>query len=130
MNIKKELVVGAALALGIIVYVFSLSKGAAKTSPVVPNNVKGAEAKQAATLGFTSEQVAKHNTKEDCYLIINGNVYNVTSFIDQHPGGAERILFFCGQDATQAFMTRGDKGNHPDKAQKLLENFRIGSIKN
>ena len=130
MNIKKELLIGTALALGVIIYVFNLSKGAVKSSPIVPKNVKGAEVKQAQASGFTSPQVAEHNTKEDCYLIINGNVYNVTSFIDQHPGGAERILPFCGQDATQAFMTQGGKGSHPEKAQTLLENFKIGSIKN
>jgi cytochrome b involved in lipid metabolism len=39
------------------------------------------------TKRFTKAEVAKHDTVHDCWLIINGKVYDVTPFVDEHPGG-------------------------------------------
>ena len=36
---------------------------------------------------FTKEEVSKHNTKDDCWLIIHGKVYDVSDYVDEHPGG-------------------------------------------
>jgi cytochrome b involved in lipid metabolism len=41
---------------------------------------------------FTPEQVAEHNNEKDCWIIIHGKVYDVTSFLPEHPGGAGIIL--------------------------------------
>jgi hypothetical protein len=56
---------------------------------------------QAATT-YTTAQVATHNTAADCWLIISGNVYDVTNFIPIHPGG-NAIIPYCGTDATAIF---------------------------
>lgn len=56
---------------------------------------------QAATT-YTAAQVAPHNTASDCWLIISGNVYDVTNFIPIHPGG-NAIVPYCGTDATTIF---------------------------
>jgi cytochrome b involved in lipid metabolism len=53
--------------------------------------------------GITLEEVAKHTTKEDCWVVVNGDVLNVTNFLSEHPGGELAILTFAGKDATEEF---------------------------
>lgn len=57
------------------------------------------------TVSFTTEEVAAHNTENDCWIIIGGSIYDVTTFIPAHPGG-EEILRACGTDGTVLFQTR------------------------
>jgi cytochrome b involved in lipid metabolism len=52
---------------------------------------------------FTREEVSKHNTQDDCWIIIDSNVYNLTEYWRVHPGGGHYILKYAGQDATQPF---------------------------
>jgi len=52
---------------------------------------------------FDTAEVAKHNKEDDCWVIINNEVYNVTDFLEDHPGGKEAIMLFAGQDATESF---------------------------
>lgn len=42
-------------------------------------------------------EVAKHNTRDSCWVIVNGHAYDVTDFLDQHPGGATVILKYGGK---------------------------------
>ncbi|MDA1079715.1 MAG: cytochrome b5 domain-containing protein [bacterium] len=79
---------------------------------------------------FTLEEVAKHATPEDCYLAIEGKVYDVTAFIagEKHLGG-EAIVFGCGKDATAMFNERQSDGKpHSDQARSFLPNFYIGEL--
>ena len=59
---------------------------------------------------ITGEELIKHNTKDSCWIAIHGQVYDVTSFIDHHPGGASLILKLGGQDATEQYETFHDAG--------------------
>ncbi len=52
---------------------------------------------------FTMEEVAKHNTADDCWVILGGKVYDVTDFLDDHPGGKKAIIVYAGRDATEEF---------------------------
>jgi len=52
---------------------------------------------------FTPEEVAKHNTKDDIWVMVNNNVINVTAFLCEHPGGELVLLTFAGKDATSEF---------------------------
>jgi Cytochrome b5-like Heme/Steroid binding domain len=45
---------------------------------------------------FTVEEVAKHNTEKDCYIIVHRRVYDVTQYMDDHPGGYELIFRDAG----------------------------------
>ncbi|WWD17560.1 hypothetical protein CI109_102001 [Kwoniella shandongensis] len=62
------------------------------------------------------EEVQKHKTRDDCWVIIDGKIYDVTEFLDQHPGGAEIILANAGKDATKIF-----KPLHPPDALEILD---------
>jgi cytochrome b involved in lipid metabolism len=75
---------------------------------------------------YTMEEVAKHNSKESCWTVIRGEVYDLTNWIDKHPGGADKILKICGKDGTDLFVRQhGDK----EKPEKILESFEIGVLK-
>lgn len=77
---------------------------------------------------LSSAEVAKHNTASNCWMIISGNVYNFTSYLRAHPGGAGTITPYCGQDGTQAFATRGGTGSHSGFAYSLLGNYLVGPL--
>jgi len=79
---------------------------------------------------ITLEEVAMHATAEDCYLAIEGKVYDVTAFIDggKHPGGAA-IIAGCGKDATAMFNERPSDGTaHSGTARAFLPDFYIGEL--
>jgi len=52
---------------------------------------------------YTMEEVAKHNTKQDCWIVIRGMVYDVTDFLKIHPGGSNIMISVAGEDATEYF---------------------------
>lgn len=52
---------------------------------------------------FTPEDVAKHNSADDCWVIVKNVVMDLTPFLKDHPGGQESILKFAGEDATESF---------------------------
>jgi len=75
---------------------------------------------------YTMEELIKHNSKESCWSVIRGNVYNLTNWIDKHPGGSDKILRICGKDGTDLFVRQhGGK----EKPEKILEIFKIGVLK-
>lgn len=51
----------------------------------------------AASKNFTLEECAKHNTEKDCWLVIHGKVYDVTEFLDEHPGGYDIVVANTGK---------------------------------
>jgi len=53
--------------------------------------------------GLTLAEVGKHNTAADCWVVVNGQVLNVTSFLKDHPGGELAIVTFAGKDASEEF---------------------------
>lgn len=50
------------------------------------------------------DEVMKHNTIDDCWIAINGVVFDVTKFLLYHPGGVDRIIKYAGRDASGAFL--------------------------
>ncbi|EEP76313.1 conserved hypothetical protein [Uncinocarpus reesii 1704] len=74
---------------------------------------------------FTLQEVAAHDSKKDLYLIVDEKVYDISSFVDEHPGGEEVLLDVGGQDATEAFEDVG----HSDEAREILEGLLVGKLK-
>lgn len=75
---------------------------------------------------FTAEEVAKHNTAEDCWLIIENKVYDVTDFLAEHPGGQKVVLREAGKDATKKFKSLHSAAVLPTYGTELLIG-RVGS---
>eukprot|EP00283_Hemiselmis_rufescens_P005680 CAMPEP_0173420162 /NCGR_PEP_ID=MMETSP1357-20121228/1762_1 /TAXON_ID=77926 /ORGANISM="Hemiselmis rufescens, Strain PCC563" /LENGTH=127 /DNA_ID=CAMNT_0014382925 /DNA_START=3 /DNA_END=386 /DNA_ORIENTATION=+ len=65
-----------------------------------------------------------HNKQKDCWIAIEGKVYDITSFLPEHPGGDEVVLECAGTDATLAFKDIG----HSASAEALLAKYLIGEL--
>lgn len=78
---------------------------------------------------YPMDEVAKHNSESDCWMVVRDKVYDATSFVANHPGGPS-ILKGCGVDATKLFEERptNSKGPHPDKARAQLVKLYIGKL--
>merc|ERR1711968_205814 len=74
--------------------------------------------------GFTMEDVAKHNSKASCWVVLDGKVLDVTNFLADHPGGELAILTFAGKDATEEF----NMIHPPDVIGKYAPDAIIGML--
>lgn len=96
----------------------SINPSTAQPSPTTP--------KPTTTAGtYTTAQVATHNNASDCWTIVNGAVYNVTSWISKHPGGQAAIKGMCGIDASAAF---NDQHGGEGGPEKVLASFKLGAL--
>ncbi|XP_022888894.1 cytochrome b5-like [Olea europaea var. sylvestris] len=73
---------------------------------------------------YTFEEVSKHRSIKDCWLVIEGKVYDVSPFMDDHPGGDEVLLSSSGKDATADFEDIG----HSDSAKEMMDKYLIGTV--
>jgi len=79
--------------------------------------------KKKITAVFTEEEIAKHCTKDDCWMIIKGGVYDITPYFSVHPGGTRALLKFAGKDGTENVQY------HSSQMMYLLDNyFYVGKL--
>lgn len=74
---------------------------------------------------LTMAEVEAHDSADSCWTAIDGTVYDVTAWIDQHPGGASRIEQLCGTDGTAQFQGQHDGQQNPEEQ---LAEFEIGQL--
>ncbi|CAK9029272.1 unnamed protein product [Durusdinium trenchii] len=84
----------------------------------------GAPAAGGGGGGISMAEVGKHNTKSDCWVVVDGQVLDVTSFLSEHPGGELAILTFAGKDATEEF----NMIHPPDVIGKYAPDSVIGMV--
>ncbi|KAK6187721.1 hypothetical protein SNE40_005681 [Patella caerulea] len=75
-------------------------------------------------LDVTEEELSKHNTQEDGWLSLRGKVYNVTPYMEYHPGGIDELKRGLGKDATQLF----DEIHKWVNAESMLEKCYVGRL--
>lgn len=90
-----------------------------KTQPVV---VTPTPPQTPTATTYLIADIAKHASESSCWMAIDGSVYDVTSFIPNHPGGRQMLLG-CGKDASAMF-----NGRHSTQARSLLPNYLIGKL--
>jgi predicted heme/steroid binding protein len=121
--------------------IFATNRNASQSSPTpftngtsagsesINPNAGGTGAATGTSAGngktYTLAEVQKHSTQSSCWTTINGKVYDVTSWISQHPGGAQAILSLCGKDGSSAFNAQHGGQRRPANE---LAGFLIGSL--
>lgn len=89
--------------------------------PVEPTKVMMKE--PSAT--YTLEDIAMHASVTDCWTAVDGKVYDLTPYMEDHPPGVESIARMCGIDATEAYNKKHGGEEEPDR---LLEELMIGTL--
>ncbi len=117
----------SSFVIGAIGDSFSSSSTSQKNSQPTPT--KSSSPKPTTTLTgpitLSATEVAKHNSTNDCWSIVNNEVYNLTSYVNSHPGGATNINKMCGKDASTAFANQHGTQAKPNT---VLSGFVIGAV--
>ncbi|XP_051830668.1 cytochrome b5 type B [Antechinus flavipes] len=79
---------------------------------------------EAETTYYRLEEVAKHNSEKEMWMVIHGRVYDITRFLGEHPGGEEVLIEQAGRDATESFEDVG----HSMDAKDMLKQYYIGEV--
>ena len=80
----------------------SISQTANSSKPITKNLPPVSKSIQQAQT-YTLAEISTHNNQSSCWTIINGKIYDITSFISSHPAGVRKILEGCGIDATNLY---------------------------
>jgi cytochrome b involved in lipid metabolism len=78
-----------------------------------------------APVSYTMAQVSANKSAAKCWSVINGNVYDLTAWINAHPGGAGAITSLCGIDGTQDFLAMH---RNQSKPESRLSAFLLGPL--
>ena len=122
-------------AIGVIIFFVLYKKQQARVASHVaqlnPSNLASGQPKRKELGVFSAEEVGRHNRRDDCWIIVRdkqgggaAKVYDVTQYIEEHPGGEDAILSRAGGDATEGFLGP----QHPATVFVLVEDFLIGHL--
>lgn len=111
------------MAFGFVVLAGCGNKAPRIQAPAQETGVVSAKIVPTANIEKTLvDMVASHTDATSCWSIISGDVYDLTTYINQHPGGNKPILAACGKDATAMFDTK--HGMDPQK-WAALQQFKV-----
>jgi hypothetical protein len=134
LNAMRKIAGALVIALSIVVTALTFlvgHSGAEATwtklmgAPVVPSESHTAAPTDPAAGTITAAEVSQHATPADCWTIIGGSVYDMTPFLNQHPGGSAAIAGLCGVDGTAGFGAQHGNASAPN-AQ--LDALKIGVL--
>ena len=92
------------------------------TAKVQPDSTAQPE---GSAIVLTNSEVKKHNSKGDCWSIVNNKVFNLTSYVAQHPGGSAVISNICGKDGSAAFSNQHGQSAKPNN---VLSGLLLGVV--
>ena len=122
---KKTVVLTGIIFLIVASILFTNMLKNKPTVPVAQNVVTKNTVAENAVKKYSLQDVAQHKNETSCWTVINGKVYDLTSWINQHPGGPERILGVCGIDGSPAFNAQHGAQGEPNSQ---LATFYIGEF--
>ncbi len=76
---------------------------------------------------FTVAEVQSHSSRRSCFVTVGNNVYDVTDFLDAHPGGSQFILDYAGKDITEILKDE-DSHTHTEAAYEILDDSLVGFL--
>lgn len=77
---------------------------------------------------FDLGEVAEHDSLDDCWMVIEGKVYDFTDYVGQHPAPPSVLEPWCGKQATEGMRTKGIGRDHSPAAWAMLDDYRIGKL--
>ncbi len=133
-SIIKFLIVAFVLVVGITLLMHSSSPESYQNTTGISDDNNSSTSGTTSTginsgstsPSYTLAQVQTHSGSSSCWTIVGTNVYNLTQWINSHPGGPEAILSICGKNGTAAFEAQHGGQRRPADE---LKNFLIGTYK-
>lgn len=125
MKKQNILVIGMIAIVIIGVGYFILLKNSSTSTNSGNNTSVTSPSPSTTSSTYTLNQISEHNAKSNCWMAIDGKVYDFTSYVPQHPN--EDIIDGCGKDATTMYE---EIRKHQIKADKMLPNYQIGTLTN
>ena len=99
-----------------------------RPAPAVTASAVTASAAPATGRRLTLAEVARHARPDDCWMAIDGSVYDFTAYLPRHPSEPEVIEAWCGREASEAYRTK-TRGRPPTpNADTMLPKYRNGAL--
>lgn len=113
-------------ATALVTYAIGTLSGAKTTTTASASaSTSASPSASARATAHAMTEVKQHASATSCWSVVDGEVYNLTDWIDRHPGGAKRILAMCGKDGSSEFHSQhGSKG----RAATVLDGYAIGKL--
>lgn len=77
---------------------------------------------------ISTQELQKHTSIEDCWTVLEGTVYNITPYLDFHPGGVPQLLRAAGKDGTKLFAELHPWVNYAMMLDKCAVGIYIGNV--
>jgi cytochrome b involved in lipid metabolism len=94
-------------------------------APRYATDAEGTSSSTVNMQSYTRMDVSAHENAASCYSSINGNVYDLTDWINKHPGGPLKILMLCGKDGSALFNMQHGAGK---REASILSTYKIGIL--
>jgi cytochrome b involved in lipid metabolism len=88
----------------------------------------GSEVPDAADRVVTLDELARHASADDCWMAIDGVVYDFTDYLPLHPTPPVVMTPWCGKEASEAYHTKGYGRPHSPAADAMLPESRVGTL--
>jgi cytochrome b involved in lipid metabolism len=113
-----------AIAVGVLILAGVVAGIVSLVSSLQDKNVSFISKEKGGDVPLTLQEVALHATTDDCWASIHGNVYDLTDWVNDHPGGSIYIQSICGKDGTDLYSAQ-----HPTLWLKVyVADYRIGPL--
>uniref|UniRef100_A0A7C8YHY0 Cytochrome b5 heme-binding domain-containing protein n=1 Tax=Opuntia streptacantha TaxID=393608 RepID=A0A7C8YHY0_OPUST len=121
-----EIAIAATLILGVLLaFLFVIPRFAKSIQAKSAGSSANSKTSSKVPRRYTKAEISLHNSRTDCWIIIKDKVYDVTSYVEEHPGG-DAILTHAGDDSTEGFYGP----QHGTRVFDIIEDFCIGELEN